>query len=226
MTSMRALANWFALFDFRADRAEFYRDFAEMYQRNEAMVSFLEGEIANANLTRQRSRARVLRIVLHRHQDGDHASRVSHLLDGVVPRSDAMLLTAVDREIARGPAPGWTTAVVVEIRDGRVHGASVGDSAAFLVAGETPRELTAGQWRKPLVGSGEAHPVAFGPTRFEGRLLVATDGLAKALPPDRLARLAAAGAPATAIAALLDAARLRSGALQDDVAIVLVEPGG
>jgi type II secretory pathway component PulF len=97
MTALRALADAFALFDFRTARAEFYRDFAEMYQRNEAMVSFLEGEIANASLTRQRSRARALRIVLHRHQDGEHASRVSHLLEGVVPRSDAMLLTAVDR---------------------------------------------------------------------------------------------------------------------------------
>jgi type II secretory pathway component PulF len=97
MTSLRRLANWFALIDFSIARAEFYRDFAEMYQRNEAMVSFLEGEIANAHLTRQRSRARALRLVLQRHRDGDHASRVSHLLDGVVPRSDAMLLAAVDR---------------------------------------------------------------------------------------------------------------------------------
>ena len=97
MSSLRALASWFALIDFRSARAEFYRDFAEMYQRNEAMVSFLEGEIANATLTRQGSRARALRIVLHRHRDGDHASRVSHLLEGVVPRSDAMLLAAVDR---------------------------------------------------------------------------------------------------------------------------------
>ena len=97
MNSMRAIANWFALIDFRIGRAEFYRDFAEMYERNEAMVSFLEGEISNANLTRQRSRARALRRVLHRHQDGEHASRVSHLLEGVVPRSDAMLLVAVDR---------------------------------------------------------------------------------------------------------------------------------
>ncbi len=97
MNALRSLANRLALVDFRSARAEFYRDFAEMYQRNEAMVSFLEGEIGNATLTRQRSRARALRIILHRHQDGDHASRVSHLLEGVVPRSDAMLLTAVDR---------------------------------------------------------------------------------------------------------------------------------
>ena len=97
MSRSYAFTDWLALLDFRSGRAEFYRDFAEMYQRNEAMVSFLEGEIANSALTRQRSRSRALRIVLHRHRDGDHASRVSHLLDGVVPRSDAMLLTAVDR---------------------------------------------------------------------------------------------------------------------------------
>jgi type II secretory pathway component PulF len=97
MTALHGLIDWFALIEFRSGRAEFYRDFAEMYQRNEAMLSFLEGEIANAQLTRQRSRARALRLVLHRHQDGEHASRVSHLLEGVVPRSDAMLLTAVDR---------------------------------------------------------------------------------------------------------------------------------
>jgi type II secretory pathway component PulF len=97
MNVLRSVANWLALIDFRLARAEFYRDFAEMYLRNEAMVNFLEGEIANANLTRQSSRAKALRLVLRRHHDGDHASRVSHLLEGVVPRSDAMLLTAVDR---------------------------------------------------------------------------------------------------------------------------------
>jgi len=97
MSTWNAWIDRIALADFRQGRAEFYRDFAEMYQRNEAMVSFLEGEIANAGLTRQRSRARALRLVLHRHQDGEHASRVSHLLDGVVPRSDGLLLAAVDR---------------------------------------------------------------------------------------------------------------------------------
>ena len=104
MRSARALVDAVALFDFRASRAEFYRDFAEMFQRNEALVSFLEGEIANATLTRQRSRARALRVVLQRHQDGEHASRVSHLLEGVVPRADAMLLAAVDRAVDKPQA--------------------------------------------------------------------------------------------------------------------------
>jgi type II secretory pathway component PulF len=104
MRSARALVDWVALFDFRATRAEFYRDFAEMFHRNEALVSFLEGEIVNATLTRQRSRARALRLVLHRHQDGEHASRVSHLLEGVVPRTDGMLLAAVDRSVDKPQA--------------------------------------------------------------------------------------------------------------------------
>jgi len=104
MIGLRALLRWLALFDFRAGRAEFYRDLAEMFQRNEALVNFLEGEIGNAMLTRQRSRARALRLVLQRHQDGEHASRVSHLLESVVPRSDAMLLTAVDRALDKPEA--------------------------------------------------------------------------------------------------------------------------
>ena len=104
MNVLRRFVDRVALIEFRANRAEFYRDFAEMYQRNEALVSFLEGEIANASLTRQRSRSRALRVVLHRHQDGEQASRVSHLLEGVVPRSDAMLLTAVDRAVDKPQA--------------------------------------------------------------------------------------------------------------------------
>jgi hypothetical protein len=93
----RSFYNRVALAGFRARRAEFYRDFAEMYRRGEAMVAFLEGEIANAHLTRDASRARALRIVLQRHHGGENASLVSHLLEGVVPRGDAMLLLAVDR---------------------------------------------------------------------------------------------------------------------------------
>jgi len=94
---MRAIARWAALAAFRGRRGEFYRDLAEMYQRGEAMLGFLEGELANAVATRQPSRARALRIVLRRHRDGEQASRVSHLLQGVAPRSDGMLLAAVDR---------------------------------------------------------------------------------------------------------------------------------
>jgi type II secretory pathway component PulF len=42
--------------------------------------------------------------VLQRHPDGEHASRVSHLLEGVVPRSDGLLLAAVDRAADKSQA--------------------------------------------------------------------------------------------------------------------------
>jgi type II secretory pathway component PulF len=100
----RRMGTWLSLLDFRMKRAEFYRDFAEMFRRNEAMVSFLEGEIAISQMTRQRSRERALRIVLQRHQRGDNASSVSTLLEGVVPAGDAMLLLAVDRAADKAEA--------------------------------------------------------------------------------------------------------------------------
>lgn len=101
---LRQLARRVSLFEFRLRRAEFYRDFAEMYRRNEAMVSFLEGEIAIAQATRQRSRERALRLVLLRHQRGDNASSVSTLLEGVMPAGDAMMLLAVDRAADKAEA--------------------------------------------------------------------------------------------------------------------------
>jgi type II secretory pathway component PulF len=95
--SLRTLGRRVALWSFRSRRAEFYRDFAEMYRRGEAMVAFLEGEIENAHLTRDTSRAHALRRMLQRHHGGENASLVSWLLEDVVPRGDAMMLLAVDR---------------------------------------------------------------------------------------------------------------------------------
>ena len=97
LTIVRRAVQALLLTEFRSRRAEFYRDLAEMYRRSEAMVAFLEGEIANAQLTGQASRARGLRIVLNRYQGGENASTVSWLLDGVMPPGDRMLLLAVDR---------------------------------------------------------------------------------------------------------------------------------
>ena len=84
---------WF----FRARRAEFYRDLAEMFRRNEPMMAFFEGEIANAVRTRQRARAAALRMMLNRYQSGHHAGRVGYLMQGIMPRADGMMLVAVDR---------------------------------------------------------------------------------------------------------------------------------
>lgn len=129
-------------------------------------------------------------------------------------------LEAVDAGIAASSSAGWSTAVVAEIRGGQVRGASVGDSGGFVIDGDELRELTEEQRRKPLVGSGEARPVAFGPVPVGAVLLVASDGLVKYIDRAGL-RAAMEMAPPEGVAALLRAVRLPGGGLQDDVAIVL-----
>ena len=92
----RRFIQWGWTFVFRPQRAEFYRDLADMFRRNESMMGFFEGEIANAVRTRQRARAAALRMMLARLQGGHQAGRVGHLLEGVMPASDMMMIVGVD----------------------------------------------------------------------------------------------------------------------------------
>ena len=96
-------------------------------------------------------------------------------------------LCTFDDELSARPSGGQTTGVVAFVDDDRVVGASVGDSSAWLISttGEAS-DLTALQRRKPLLGSGEALPVQFEAQRRGGRLLLATDGLTKYAPPERI----------------------------------------
>jgi len=117
---------------------------------------------------------------------------------------------------------GETTGVVGVARAGAVVGASVGDSGAVLFR-PSPFELTAGQSRKPLLGSGKAHPRGFDAAWSGEPLIAATDGLLRFAATGALAAgLATIGDPDSTARRLVDLARLRSGALSDDVALVLV----
>ncbi len=70
-----------------------------------------------------------------------------------------------------------TTAIALVVSDGRVTGASAGDSQAYLVAGDRWSELTQAQARKPRVGNG-ARPACFEAAVPSGACIVAaTDGL-------------------------------------------------
>jgi len=136
---------------------------------------------------------------------------------------DALL--EFDDELSARRSGGQTTGVAAFVHsDGRIIGASVGDSVAWLIssAGELT-DLTEYQRRKPLLGSGEALPVVFDANPCGGRLLLATDGLVNYAPVDRIRTLAMQGSVAKAAAALADCVRLPSGGLQDDVAVVLVQ---
>jgi serine/threonine protein phosphatase PrpC len=121
---------------------------------------------------------------------------------------------------------GQSTVVVVFLTDSIVWGASVGDSSAWLIGPTDIADLTQHQKAKPLLGSGNAVPIGFGPLPFVGRVLVGSDGLFKYVSHDRIATLAGSLPCDDAAAALVDAARLRSGALQDDIAVIVAGQRG
>jgi PPM family protein phosphatase len=150
------------------------------------------------------------------------AERVIELAhDARGPTDLTSLLRRIDAAIASDKRAGETTGIVVVVRGALVSGASVGDSAAWMVAPREVIDLTEHQNRKPLLGSGKATPRAFGPVPLRGRLLVASDGLFKYARRDAIVAAASLPDIEAAADALVAAARLPSGALQDDIAIVL-----
>jgi serine/threonine protein phosphatase PrpC len=116
---------------------------------------------------------------------------------------------------------GQATAVIAIIIDGQVWGASVGDSGAWLISSSGIVDLTQNQKRKPFLGSSNAVPIGFGPQVCENRLLLGSDGLFKYVADERIRDLSSSLPLAHAAAALVDSARLPSGALQDDVAVIV-----
>ena len=131
-------------------------------------------------------------------------------------------LANVDRQMSG--SSGLAAAVVVEVRDdGSIIGASVGDCEAWTFIDGTARNLTVEQVRKPLLGEGRARPVGFETHVNECSLVVATGGLWKYLDRARIAKAATLRPLDEASRTLVDSVRMKRGALQDDVAIALIE---
>jgi serine/threonine protein phosphatase PrpC len=131
------------------------------------------------------------------------------------------LLEKVDREMADLGTFGETTAVVVALSEKGIAGASVGDSGAWALSPSKADDLTASQSRKPFIGSGRAIPVSFSRNEFAGTLLLASDGLLKYASQQRIASVAQATDLNEGIQSLVALVRYPSGALPDDVAILL-----
>jgi serine/threonine protein phosphatase PrpC len=142
------------------------------------------------------------------------------------PAAWRRLLAEMDRAVMNDPRAGQTTVVVAHAWPEGVAGASVGDSGALLISRAGCVDLTAGQQRKPFVGSGAARPVAFAVPRFDGVLLAATDGLLKYADHGRIEEAARRDDVASAARDLVDLVRLGWGQLQDDVAVVLCRREG
>ncbi|MCB9742327.1 MAG: hypothetical protein H6741_25800 [Alphaproteobacteria bacterium] len=131
----------------------------------------------------------------------------------------AGLLRACDTLLWSSPECGLSTGLLASLRtqpDGRLSLALAwcGDSEAWSFGPEGPRRWTEGRV-KPLLGSGRAQ-VGARSGALEGPLVLGSDGLWKYAP---LVRIAAALPDAQALAR---AARLPSGGLQDDVAVVVI----
>lgn len=132
------------------------------------------------------------------------------------------LLGQIDHALAEDANAGEATAVVAVVSGGEVRGASVGDSGAWLIGDESLTDLTRRQVRKPMVGSGRAVPVAFGPAELgEQRLLLASDGLLKYAAPEAIRKAAWLESIKAASSALVEAVRMPSGNLPDDVSVIL-----
>lgn len=131
----------------------------------------------------------------------------------------ARLLSRVDHDLRSGE----TTAVALRVDGEQIFGASVGDSGALLIDSATERcmDLTAAQRRKPLIGSRSASPVAFTGRLADSTLLMASDGLLTYARLERIMEVVKEAELAAIPQKLIELVRLRSGALPDDVAIIV-----
>jgi len=130
------------------------------------------------------------------------------------------VLMKLDAHLSATAGMGETTAVVAFLTDEQIVGASVGDSGGWMLTGIW-LNLLEDQRRKPLLGTGAAVPIAFGPFPIGERVLLGSDGLFKYVDAERIGRLASDSSLESAVSELVHAARLPSGGLQDDIAVVI-----
>jgi len=139
------------------------------------------------------------------------------------PAAMESFLRTLDALVVDDPQAGETTAIVARVVGDRVVGASAGDSSLWLIADGDYVDLTSPQHRMRL-GSDRTQPVSFSARLPSGcRLLAGTDGLFNYARPHELAASAVQPDLESAADRLLQLVRLPSGALQDDVAFVLVD---
>lgn len=126
------------------------------------------------------------------------------------------LLRKVDSELSSNPEAGEATGIIVLLNGNVVLGASVGDSQCWLYEPDYEYELTKLQNRKPLLGSGLAVPVGFGPIEISGSLLLASDGLFNYVGGSKIKSGIPKGAEH-----LVNMAEKTTGYLQDDCSVII-----
>jgi PPM family protein phosphatase len=134
------------------------------------------------------------------------------------------LFRQIDLALAEDSVAGETTCALAVVSPSEVFGASVGDSSAWLIPEDGAHlDLTAAQCRKPFLGSGVATPVRFHCSRQAGSLLLATDGLLRNTSAERIADVCRRFPGEEAARQLIELVRYPSGALPDDVTVILAQ---
>jgi len=136
------------------------------------------------------------------------------------PEACGQLLSQIDQGLLDARDCGETTGLLAIVEPGRVFGASVGDSIAWMFSSNGRVELTGGQRRKPFLGSGGAFCCPFSSAMRDGTIVVATDGLWKYTGLESIEKIVRAAGSASLANKLSELVRLRSGTFADDVAIV------
>lgn len=131
------------------------------------------------------------------------------------------LLVSIDREMSALACFGETTCVLAVLSDRGVVGTSAGDSGSLVFSKAGVDNLTASQIRKPLLGSGRAIPIGFTRNHFDGTLLMASDGLLKYTSQEKIAATVLTADLDAAANKLVDLVSYPSGALPDDVSVLL-----
>ncbi len=140
------------------------------------------------------------------------------------PRGWTDILARADREVTLFSRPGFTTLIAFVVYNGRIVGASNGDSAVVLLSANTPPfYLTKHQFKNPPVGSGEARFVSFGSELIPPwTVLTMTDGVWKYAGWENIVRLGGDSRGEDIAAAIRNCAQMRNGELQDDFTLVVL----
>lgn len=156
--------------------------------------------------------------------DGLHAAKatVQCIKSHLDALTDAAACERVLKQADHQISGGESTGIVIAIRDGRLFGASAGDSGAMVVDYEDVTNLTGHQHQKPRLGSRLANPVGFENTFEAGVLIVSSDGFWNYVKRDQLILTCANLDFPVSGKQLTDLVRLKSGELIDDVGIVVV----
>jgi PPM family protein phosphatase len=135
------------------------------------------------------------------------------------------IIVAADEAVEENERAGYATLIALGISNGRIFGASVGDSMALLVREKDFVLLTQRQRKNPPIGSSGAQPIPFSAALKSGdKLLLMSDGVWRFVGEDAIASTARNRDGTDLINALrLMQIGQNNGHLGDDFSVIAVE---